>query len=886
MICYGVFGLYEENKGMERNQEIMGNLLEKCIITLNNQVISKEMLMQSLASFFSQTMGRRHHNIGIVMHTGSLCFDVLAMTYAMVLNLISNETRSAEIIESMKQGDVVLYGENKKERYIYDGKIDGSYFSKDYKGMPYIRLLQGKGNASYVPEKSWHCIEPYNGDSKRLDGRGIRKKSTCREDFFIEVLGYQKENVPSVVDTSCVVVMSKDKADMLVKGISLQFGEKKIKLLELVTASYYTEEDEYCYGGNTGKNEPVLKIAGKISVARKLLYSKQGNYHIGLMVLGKEHIDRGFTELPELIRRKSLQYVYLCSSMDLNLAIDMLQEYENLEVFACTKEFLSENSSIVPEVRNVYTNELVQQVVTVISKENEMVLLQEAPIEWEDYILFKKNLLWIKRSDFVSGEKDDFIIHAYSLMNLFITAVFSMHALVAAKGQDGIDIATPSEKLEQLIKWSTVFPEYMKEKTDVVIRILSNMYNKLQSGTEKEKWLYAFLAKNRGKRIVILVPKAYYSAIIRVDRRFAYRYSGNVTITTPGRFNDEIVYDIVVAIGDVDGKRFNVFECNSATRIISLLYSVETKVYAHKKRSVEKNIFYLQNKSSIEVAIAEEPDNVSEDDIENLVEVDNEISKYIMDLDSCVDIHRFSQSSIDGNHNVNAEIIAIAIFSDESRAYFSKNYKGYVLDESTGRVSEESPYDFCEGDSIVFTKNNDETKDIVDSVLAHLINQEKVSEDVKTAYRKSKLWKEELIRYMHKEDVSMKEVANRMIENGVSVQEPTICRWLDEDAHTVGPRSVSSIAQIGFLVGNDDLNKNAETYFESCREIRSIRRRILEQVGQAIIGNLSGKSPKEDSEFAEIYDRVDSLAEILQIERLIFVESMVPMNMANRPIQI
>ena len=88
------------------------------------------------------------------------------------------------------------------------------------------------------------------------------------------------------------------------------------------------------------------------------------------------------------------------------------------------------------------------------------------------------------------------------------------------------------------------------------------------------------------------------------------------------------------------------------------------------------------------------------------------------------------------------------------------------------------------------------------------------------------------------------------------------------------------------MVGNDDLNKNAEMYFEACREIRSIRRRILEQVGLAIIGKLSGKSQSAGAEYAAIYDRVDSLAEVLQIERLIFAESIIPMNMANRPIQI
>lgn len=354
----------------------------------------------------------------------------------------------------------------------------------------------------------------------------------------------------------------------------------------------------------------------------------------------------------------------------------------------------------------------------------------------------------------------------------------------------------------------------------------------------------------------------------------------------PGRFDDTVTYDLIIAIGDIEGKRFNVFRCNSASNIVSLLYNVETKAYTYKKRSAEKNIHYLQSRSTIKVRMAGEQAEELEEINENVLEVDNEIDDYISGLDSFVDTKRFVVSHTGGSCSVNAEIVAIAVFNDESKAFFSKNYKGYVFDENTGIVKEEGPLNFCEGDSIVFTKNNNETKDIVDSVFLHLIQEGKVSDSVVDTYNKSKLWKRELIGYMHRENISMKEVANRMIENGVSVQEPTICRWLDEDAHTVGPRSVNSIAQIGILVGNDDLNNNAETYFEACREIRSIRRRILEQVGQAIIGKLSGKNQSANVEYAAIYDRVDSLAEVLQIERLIFAESIIPMNVANRPIQI
>ena len=86
---------------MSQNTEIMETVLQKCDIMLDGQIISKELLIQSFASFLSQTVARRKHNVGLVMHTGSVCFDVLAVTYAAIINLISNETGADEIIESI-----------------------------------------------------------------------------------------------------------------------------------------------------------------------------------------------------------------------------------------------------------------------------------------------------------------------------------------------------------------------------------------------------------------------------------------------------------------------------------------------------------------------------------------------------------------------------------------------------------------------------------------------------------------------------------------------------------------------------------------------------------------------------------------------------------------
>ena len=121
---------------------------------------------------------------------------------------------------------------------------------------------------------------------------------------------------------------------------------------------------------------------------------------------------------------------------------------------------------------------------------------------------------------------------------------------------------------------------------------------------------------------------------------------------------------------------------------------------------------------------------------------------------------------------------------------------------------------------------------------------------------------------------------------GVPVQEVTIMRWLDEDAHIVGPRDVGSIAVIGKLIGDEEMSRHPDVYSEACKEVRSLRRKILGQIGETVINKLSGKRPEKGSDLDVIYDKIDDLSEILQIERIVLTEREIPLGLANRPINV
>lgn len=869
---------------MQEINNAMKSIIEKTDILLQGNILSRETLIKNFGKFLVSNALREKHNVGVIMHTGSVCFDVIAVAYAALFCILNNQSGSTEIIQTLEEGKLVLYGSKKKERYIFEGFVDGKELKLPSPNAKYMKLTQNGSSITYVAEKSWRLVEPYHGNSTRTDGRGIRKKTVIRDDFFTEVLGFSSKDIPAVIDTSCVIGMSREKADFLMKGISIGFDNKEIKLLDLVTASYFSEEDEYQYGGNTSKNEAVIKIAGKISVARSLLFNRRGNDHLGLIVLDREVIDRGVSELPELMNRKSLKMLYLCASIDPELATSLLNECDNAEIYACTKEYLVDIIDGMVAEENVYTEELTKQVYAIRNRKNLIESVSDAPIQKSEYKQIRKQLLVLKRSEYTSQNKDNFIIYAHSLLNFLITSPFTISEFERTKNDGLIDIDAPKQKLIRLEELILPFPSGLQETAKSIIDDLQKISEDLYEKNGKEKWIRQYLNTHPDEKIVIVVPKAYYIPIIQKFLVCSVKLKKTVTIVTMGRFDDRILYDTVIIVGDIEGKNFNAFRCNSAFLVVSLLYDSEIDKYRYKQKIAIDREQYIYRRSKHETI--EEHNSVDNSITDEDQGTEEEIDNYISSLDSIFTIYNGSSQGSYSRHSVNAEVVSVAVFSDDTRAFFSKRYKGYVLDEETGYVKEKNAIELREGDSLIFTKNNNETKDIVDSILKQLVNEDKLPLVLSNAYLESKRWKIALSEYMNNNHLSERQVAAEMLEMGVSVQEATLLIWLDEDAHTVGPRKVDSIISIAEFVGDNELKKDADTIFQACKEVRSIRRRVLDQVGKAIIDRFTGHDIAVDSEFAVISESVENMAELKQIDRITLTNQLIPINLVNRALNL
>lgn len=867
------------------NEQALYCLINKCDIYFENSLISKEQIIRKYANFFVSSLCGKKRSVTIALHTGSICFSLISSIMTTLVCLSLDETDAESIIYSLNENDIVLF---KNRRYRWCG-LD---FISGNKYMVLEQDGHGKsGNViTKVPfEMNKNLIKPYYGPSKLTDGRGIKRKDDKGIDFVSHMFGIQKTEIPSIMGTSVVIVAKRRIFEHLSRGLRINYGDgKNIGLLDIVTASYYTDSGgEYQYGNNPARTEPVLKIAGKISTARDLVLNKHGNVIAGLLVVDTDAASKGSSELTDLLGRKNLKFAHVAVEIDSKYAVDIVESQEHADVFACTREFLLKNFLPVQDVNDL-TLELDRQVGNIINNivETEIVV---GGCSWEDLRKAKEALYVIKRSEWDESVKKTFIIGAYSLLNLFITAVFPIETLEktieGGKLKEGI--SSPILRIQEL--WNLADKaESVEYHCAYVIDVLERLYESGFSDCSKYDVLKQHIESSAEEKIVVVVPKAYYVDILRENNMI---YKKDISIITANRFDTSMSYDRIIVVGDFDGKRFDPLRCGASAYIIVLLYECETHRFRYKEQKAK--IFEKKLNSglyTISDEISDDGDEMNDDiGFENMdvfVEEETDLEEYIENI-SIFDIKKYVEKVSGSMENtLTSEVYAVGRFTSGEQILFSKYYKAVVFDPTGGTTLESDIEHLSEGDQLVFAKRDDYTRNMVDYIYESLQITGRLSADVLDATEKAAYWKEALREYKFVHGLSYKDIARRLRRLGSSLQEASVRQWLIEESHIVGPRDEDTLRQIAELTGDFYLLDDTHSFFEACRIVRRQRKEILGLIGKAIEDKLSGSKPPVGGILEVVYDNVENLSEILELAAITLLEEpvVVPVNLINKPI--
>jgi hypothetical protein len=861
------------------NQDKMIKIIDKCEFLFDNCIFSNEPIIIDFWHYLSnKTIDHKSTNLNL--YAGSILFDITIIFYSAFLALENNKVNVEDTIFNLEKGSIVIYEDGRKNnsRYIFLGTE--SRMNTVTKGMDNYAIIEQDCISRRVPSKLWNRIRPYYGPSTSLGGKGIRKGNEIVTDFYKEVLDI---GISNLVNTSSIIIAKKIYFDEYLDKCSIRFSNKEIKLCELVTSSYYTENAIIKHGGNITNADPILKFTYNVEIARKETIDKDNNYACGVFVLGDDIINKNSNELQHIYNRKSLPIFLASARKDLFTNTDEIFDSSNCDVdcYVCSKEKINKFLKDKPS-NNKYALELYDYCDNIQFLETETKIVAK-PIELDDYLYLKKKIKNIKNSSYDSADKADFVIDSFSMLRTFTTLPFTIDDMDSIIKKYNLNIETLKNKLEKLKNRITKLPDYLlNDCNDVVdfLEILSDVY---KTNNCKKNSIIEILEKYSDKNIVLIVSKLYYADILVKMGISNIMTTGKLVITTPKKFDHNKIYDLIIATSDFnnDGK-FNQFECISTRKIITLLFEHERRFYVYNKR---KNDNKLKRISKQEITKEEnEFYNRESEWLNEYRSIDNEINNYIVTANRYSDYRRYVDSN--GVSNKFTDTIAVATFENGNQAYFTKMYKAYVFDAVEHKVKEKSVDTLIEGDELLFIRANDNTRDIVDEILVDLINDNKLQNSVIQSYKKSKIWKNKLKEYMELNNLTATELARGLKQTGIEVIEQTIIGWLDDGARTVGPKNPESIEHIGYYIGDEDLAYNYRDYHNACSEIRSIRLKILNQIGETIVMKMSNKLPKADSIYEKIYEKVDKLGNLLRIDTITFVKNSIPLNMTNRPLSV
>lgn len=860
-------------------------LIQRCDICLNGEIISRDLLLKTYAQFISESICLDEHVVGISLHTGSICFDLITIVYVALGCLLYDETTPEDIVNTLEEGDLIIF--NGKTRAVFIGIDDNGF----------VRIRQDNQShghkapiTSTIAPQNFYKIKPYKGTATILDGRGIREDNNARTCFIETVFGKDKADISGIVHKSAIIVASRETADMLVRGTVINYGNGKcIQLTELVTASYYTENDECSYLGNPGKTEPVLKLMNQVSLAREHIVEDEDKRIIGLIVLGKQISDTGKSELIGLMGRRSLKYVFICYPLQYDDNKGFLETYPDVKLFACTEEFLL-SYALTLNYKEGLIGDLNTKINNILNKKIEIQEIKSG-LDWNTYRNLKGDIHFIKNNEYSDENTEYFIIHSFSLLNLYTTAVFPIASMEKYVAEGIIGCLSPKERLNKLEEIAGKFEGILEEKMKSVTDNLQRLYSEISYSNIKYEFIKSRLAdKGTGDYIALIVPKAFYKVLLYDQLKNDKLDWLRIEIETIGKFDSLKNYNEIIVVGAFKGKRFSAFSNSSSSCIVSLLHSYEVVLHKIEERKHKETEQFYNRHSYIPFDFDEEqPDEKTEDLFEGrmIEEIDSDLDKYIEETLIKAALNSVENIIKESGTAVMADVVRVARCQDGETIFFSKYYTPYVLDNEQSMVVETNVKNLNPGDTLIFTRYTEQMKDIVDEIIYKMLSSKNVDADMSEAFRKSKHWKQVLKKYMQDNQLSFRNISEEMANYGSPKHEVTLRTWLNEESHIVGPREKDAFYQIALICGDKEMLADSDSFWKACRMIRSLRIRVLKLIGLNIIRSFQGTQNESDELLSIVEEKVNELSQVIQIETIRDVNSVrVPVYLVNRPYSI
>lgn len=871
----------------EEANSILRFAYNKTSFVLGKHFINKSEFVLSYIEVIIDLLTNSNKERGIVLHHGTSIPLYFAIAITAFKAYLSDESDNISFLDNLNLDDLVLY-ENKR----------GVYKGRDSNGNIII-INKDKGGTSttnYIPITLANKVQPYYGDGKTLDGRGIKRKQNILETIS-ELFGINKQEIKSVITKCVVIVCDRFKADEIFGNMSLSLNGRRVKMGELFPAAYFTSNEVYHYPGNVAKTDPVIRFVNKISLAREMILESPGVET--LVISDLKYISNSSSELASIYERSSLKSIILLGEICKGIESPLFYELDNLQPFIWTRDviFNYENDYIHEEhIHDEYihdeSKQLQQMINNHINLEVNVVPINEPFLE-EDFRECKKILLQLSKQNDEVGFLLRLVKKAYWLINLLEKSIFPISRMEEMVTKNQINAPSPNSEFAALeMGQNHYLGTSVESQINFIVEEIGRKLSKMQYSNPKFDFLLKNIAERETDRrkIAVICAKIYYQKIFTEAVPVHLRdLIEKVDFFTPHNYRSSKIYHNVYVTGASNWSSLNPFLISNSKSVTFILYENELNRYQHAEEYTQSRLSELNKNNSL-------IKRNSGSNINNFVlplnyEAISE-EKYIEDqleaFTESLSLSFFGDVTVSSSSTIvqPSEIKKIALLESGERVFFTRFYSAYIYNIDKQSVQETDVYSLSEGDLLIFMNLDSGTRDIVEKIMDVILESDNCSEQFREAYRKSKRWKKLLKEYVNSRHMSFKQLSDLMEELGSPKHEVTLRTWLDEESHIVGPRDIESYKIIAEILQDPEMLKSPEAFFQSSREVRSMRVRVLKYLGRNIIKTFNKNEDVYDEILSLLPIDLSMMSRIVQIEKIIDAENlMVPAHLANRPLQ-
>lgn len=868
--------------------DLLVDIMDRCDIFLEKCLISNENVLKATLEFLNGTMKEKKHSSAFVLHTGSICYDAVVFVLCVLANIIFDENDAVEDAATLEKGTKVSYV---KKLWKYEGLYEG--LDESCQGK---YVLRGDlGEVKYVSENALSEILPYNGSAKNLSGKGVRTDKSKRLEFMKSVLKLKRNEVVAVPRISTVVYMDKAEMNYLLDNITISFPDdnKKYEILDLVTVTYYTLKNELRKRGNASNNEPAIKVTNSIECARKLIVEGEGNTVFGFVAFRSDIYIKNALDFENLLKRRKLCYSWLISKLEYNTWIEaqLDDDTQNIEMLAFSARVLKTVNPMFSQ-NNLITINLCKETLSVANREYKGELV-ESNILWSAYKRIKNMILFIMNHSMEDDNVIQYCKWAYSMLKFYNNAFFTMREYETFQRDLG------REELKHSFEtWRTkilLFANLIKNKAEEVLAFIERLYVENETYNAKREKIKEFIFENKYENVLFVIQNIRFEGLlqkyIKENMRFkSFQYG--IVSETKIKNMDLGGYDAVVFPALMNFDKVNPVDLIGARESIVFLYDAQIRLFKKLARDYieyirkldERNPFVFVEKKYAEKEELYQVEENEKQQIMEEVEQDADLQEAFMKV--FLQSERYLSSENFGSgylHDGGLDAYRYGQFASGEQIIFTKEYEAYVLDSVEGKVVEKKVDDLEIGDRLVFTVNDNKTKDIVDELLLVVCRR---NEEISNSYKLVTGWKEKFRAIKEQKGWKYVDIARLFHLAGCSVTPQTVRQWLDLQSHIVGPKETEKFIYIGKVMGNQEIIDDYLKYSKATSQIRSKRIEILKLIGKTVIADINGIQYDDGEMPGEIIEKIREIAVIKQLEKIETIDTFkIQINRANRPIE-